>query len=387
MERGSVMSGSYLKAEHLIFREALRKFLAVEAVPHYDQWERERIIPREFWLKLGEQGFLCPWLDEAYGGLNADFAYSVVLNEELERVGTSLVGVGLHNDIVVPYLDAYGTEEQKQRWLPRCITGETITAIAMTEPGTGSDLAAIKTTAVRDGDSYILNGEKTFITNGIHADLIVVACKTDTAVKPSYKGVSLLVVERGTPGFSRGKKLDKVGLHAQDTAELIFQDARVPAANLLGEEGKGFYYLMDKLQQERLIVGISAQVAAEEMLRMTIDYVKNRKAFGQAISQFQNTQFTIAELATEVEIGRTFLDDLIDKHMAGQNVVTQVSMAKMWLTEMAKRVAGSCMQLHGGYGYMEEYPIARRYRDVPVAAIYAGTNQIMKTIIAKNLGL
>ncbi|MET3288719.1 UNVERIFIED_CONTAM: acyl-CoA dehydrogenase [Brevibacillus sp. OAP136] len=381
------MTASYLKEEHHMFRESLRKFLAIEAVPHYDQWERERMIPREFWRKLGEQGFLGAWIDEEFGGLNADFGYSVVLNEELERVGTSLIGVGLHNDIVVPYLDTYGTDEQKQRWLPRCITGETITAIAMTEPGTGSDLAAIKTTAVRDGDHYIVNGEKTFITNGIHADLIVVACKTDTTVRPAYRGVSLLVVERDTPGFTRGKKLDKVGLHAQDTAELIFQDARVPAANLLGEEGKGFYYLMEKLQQERLIVGISAQVAAEEMLRMTIEYVKNRRAFGQAISQFQNTQFAIAELATEIEIGRTFLDDLIGKHMNGENVVTQVSMAKMWLTEMAKKVASECMQLHGGYGYMEEYPIARRYRDIPVAAIYAGTNQIMKTIIAKNLGL
>ncbi|RNB91686.1 acyl-CoA dehydrogenase [Brevibacillus fluminis] len=381
------MTASYLKEEHHMFRESLRKFLAIEAVPHYDQWERERMIPREFWRKLGEQGFLGAWIDEEFGGLNADFGYSVVLNEELERVGTSLIGVGLHNDIVVPYLDTYGTDEQKQRWLPRCITGETITAIAMTEPGTGSDLAAIKTTAVRDGDHYIVNGEKTFITNGIHADLIVVACKTDTAVRPAYRGVSLLVVERDTPGFTRGKKLDKVGLHAQDTAELIFQDARVPAANLLGEEGKGFYYLMEKLQQERLIVGISAQVAAEEMLRMTIEYVKNRRAFGQVISQFQNTQFAIADLATEIEIGRTFLDDLIGKHMKGENVVTQVSMAKMWLTEMAKKVASECMQLHGGYGYMEEYPIARRYRDIPVAAIYAGTNQIMKTIIAKNLGL
>ncbi|MGO0061529.1 acyl-CoA dehydrogenase family protein [Brevibacillus fluminis] len=381
------MTATYLKEEHHMFRESLRKFLAIEAVPHYDQWERERMIPREFWRKLGEQGFLGAWIDEEFGGLNADFGYSVVLNEELERVGTSLIGVGLHNDIVVPYLDTYGTDWQKQQWLPRCITGETITAIAMTEPGTGSDLAAIKTTAVRDGDHYIVNGEKTFITNGIHADLIVVACKTDTAVRPAHRGISLLVVERDTPGFTRGKKLDKVGLHAQDTAELIFQDARVPAANLLGEEGKGFYYLMEKLQQERLIVGISAQVAAEEMLRMTIEYVKNRRAFGQTISQFQNTQFAIADLATEIEIGRTFLDDLIGKHMNGEHVVTQVSMAKMWLTEMAKKVASECMQLHGGYGYMEEYPIARRYRDIPVAAIYAGTNQIMKTIIAKNLGL
>ncbi|CAM4153099.1 acyl-CoA dehydrogenase family protein [Bacillus paramycoides] len=381
------MANTYLHEEHKIFRSALRKFLEKEAVPHYERWEQERIIPRQFWGKMGNEGFLCPWVDEKYGGLNADFAYSVILNEELERVGTSLIGIGLHNDIVVPYLDTYGTEEQKERWLPGCVSGNLITAIAMTEPGTGSDLANIKTTAVRDGDFYILNGEKTFITNGIHSDLVVVACKTNPKATPGYKGVSLIVVERGTPGFSRGKKLDKVGLHSQDTAELIFEDARVPASNLLGEEGKGFYYLMEKLQQERLVVAIGAQVAAEEMLNMTIEYTKSRKAFGQAISKFQNTQFKIAEMATEVEIGRTFLDNLIADHMEGKDIVTQVSMAKWWLTEMAKRVAGECMQLHGGYGYMEEYPIARRYRDIPVAAIYAGTNQIMKSIIAKNLGL
>ncbi|MFD3449629.1 acyl-CoA dehydrogenase family protein [Microbacteriaceae bacterium 4G12] len=381
------MSNTYLHEEHKIFRSALRKFLEKEAVPHYDQWEQERIIPRQFWDKMGNEGFLCPWVDEKYGGLNADFAYSVILNEELERVGTSLIGIGLHNDIVVPYLDAYGTEEQKERWLPRCVSGKLITAIAMTEPGTGSDLANIKTTAVRDGNSYILNGEKTFITNGIHSDLVVVACKTNPKAIPSYKGVSLIVVERGTLGFLRGKKLDKVGLHCQDTAELIFEDARVPVSNLLGEEGKGFYYLMEKLQQERLVVAIGAQVAAEEMLNMTIEYTKSRTAFGQVISKFQNTQFKIAEMATEVEIGRTFLDSLIVDHMGGKDIVTQVSMAKWWLTEMAKRVASECMQLHGGYGYMEEYSIARRYRDIPVAAIYAGTNQIMKGIIAKNLGL
>ncbi|MCI1693063.1 acyl-CoA dehydrogenase family protein [Aneurinibacillus aneurinilyticus] len=381
------MTSRYIQEEHKIFRDAFRKFLEKEAYPHYDTWEKDGIIPREFWTKMGENGFLCPWLDEKYGGLNADFAYEVIINEELERVGSSLIGLGLHNDIVVPYLDTYGTEEQKERWLPGCISGELITAIAMTEPGAGSDLAGIRTAAVRDGDHYILNGEKTFITNGIHADLAVVVCKTDPAAKPAYKGISLLVVERGTPGFSRGKKLDKVGLRSQDTAELIFDDAYVPVQNLLGEEGKGFYYLMNKLQQERLIVGIAAQIAAEEMLKLTIEYVQNRKAFGQSIGSFQNTRFKIAEMATQIEIGRTFLDDLIMNHMEGKDVVTQVSMAKWWLTDMAKQVASECMQLHGGYGYMEEYEIARRYRDIPVAAIYAGTTEIMKTIIAKNLGL
>ncbi|WCN39224.1 acyl-CoA dehydrogenase family protein [Aneurinibacillus uraniidurans] len=381
------MAGRYMQEEHKIFRDAFRKFLEKEAYPHYDTWEKDGIIPREFWTKLGENGFLCPWLDERYGGLNADFVYEVIINEELERVGSSLIGVGLHNDIVVPYLDTFGTEEQKERWLPGCISGELITAIAMTEPGAGSDLAGIRTTAVRDGDHYILNGEKTFITNGIHADLVVVVCKTDPAAKPAYKGISLLVVDRNTLGFSRGKKLDKVGLHSQDTAELIFEDARVPVQNLLGEEGQGFYYLMDKLQQERLVVAIAAQVAAEEMLKLTMEYVQNRKAFGQSIGSFQNTRFKIAEMATQIEIGRTFLDDLIVNHMAGKDVVTQVSMAKWWVTDMAKQVASECMQLHGGYGYMEEYEIARRYRDIPVAAIYAGTTEIMKTIIAKNLGL
>ncbi|MGV3487455.1 MAG: acyl-CoA dehydrogenase family protein, partial [Tuberibacillus sp.] len=378
---------SYLTDDHHMFRQSVRKFLEKEAAPYYEQWEEDRLIPRDFWLKMGEQGFLCPWVDEAYGGLEADFGYSVVLNEELERIGTGLVGVGLHNDIVVPYLSSYGTDEQKRRWLPKCITGEMITAIAMTEPGAGSDLAGIQTTARRDGDHYILNGQKTFITNGINADLVVVVVKTNPDARPAHRGISLIAVERGTPGFSRGRQLNKIGLHSQDTAELFFEDARVPAENLLGEEGKGFYYLMEKLQQERLIVAIGAQIAAEEMLKMTLDYVKERKAFGQAIAQFQNTQMKMAEMATEIKIGRTFVDDVISRHMAGEQIVTEVSMAKWWLTDMARRTATTCMQLHGGYGYMEEYPIARRYRDIPVASIYAGTNDIMKNIIAKNMGL
>jgi acyl-CoA dehydrogenase len=381
------LSARYLKEEHHIFRDAIRKFFEKEAYPYYDEWEKAGIIPREFWLKMGENGYLCPWLDERFGGFQADFAYSVVMSEELEKVGASMIGIGLHNDIVVPYLNDYGTEEQKKKWLPKCVTGEIITAIAMSEPGAGSDLAGIRTTAVKNGDHYILNGEKTFITNGIHADLIVVVCKTDPKAQPPHKGISLLVVERDTPGFSRGRKLEKVGLHSQDTAELIFEDAIVPAENLLGEEGRGFYYLMEKLQQERLLVAISAQTAAEVMFNLTKNYVKQRKAFGQAISQFQTVQFRLAEMATEIEIGRTFLDNLIEDHIAGKNIVTKVSMAKWWITEMAKKVAAESMQLHGGYGYMEEYEIARRYRDIPVSAIYAGTNEIMKTIIVKNLEL
>jgi acyl-CoA dehydrogenase len=387
-ERGAdYMKHPYLNEEHDIFRKSLRKFLDKEAYPFYEQWEEDRMIPRSFWRKMGEQGFLCPDLEEKYGGSEVDWGFSVVINEELERVGTGLIGIGLHSDIVVPYIKAYGTEEQKQRWLPRCVTGEIITAIAMTEPGTGSDLANIKTTARLEGDHYILNGQKTFITNGIQSDLIIVACKTDLQTVPKHKGVSLLVVERDSPGFSRGRKLNKIGLHCQDTAELIFEDCKIPKNNLLGEEGKGFVYLMEKLQQERLLVAIGAQTAAEVMLKMTFDYVKSREAFGKPIGQFQNTQFTMAEMATDIEMGRAFLDQLIAEHIEGGNVVTKVSMAKWKLTENAKKIAAECLQLHGGYGYMEEYEIARRFRDIPVASIYAGTNEIMKTIIAKNLGL
>ncbi|MFI8708435.1 acyl-CoA dehydrogenase family protein [Bacillus sp. NPDC077411] len=381
------MKHAYLEEEHHIFREAFRKFLEKEAYPHYNQWEKDGIIPRSLWRKMGENGFLCPMVEERYGGAEADFGYSVVINEELEKVGSSLVGIGLHNDIVVPYLTAYGTEEQKRRWLPKCVSGEYITAIAMTEPGAGSDLASIRMAARKEGDHYVVNGEKIFITNGIHADLVVVVCKTDTTVKPAHKGISLLVLERGMEGFKRGKKLEKVGLHSQDTAELIFEDVKVPVSNLLGEEGKGFYYLMDKLQQERLIVAIAAITAAEVMLCLTKDYVKERKAFGKSISDFQTVQFRLAEMYTEIEIGRTFVNECITAHMQGENIVTKVSMAKWWITAIAKKVAAECMQLHGGYGYMEEYEIARRYRDIPVSAIYAGTNEVMKNIIAKSMGL
>ncbi|MDM5190371.1 acyl-CoA dehydrogenase family protein [Bacillus sp. DX4.1] len=381
------MRHKYLQEEHHIFRDAFHKFLEKEAYPYYNEWEKEGMIPRSLWTSMGNKGFLCPMVDEQYGGAGTDFGYSVVINEELEKVGSSLIGIGLHNDIVVPYFTQYGTEEQKQRWLPKCVSGEYITAIAMTEPGTGSDLASIGTTAKKEGDYYVVNGEKTFITNGIHADLIVVVCKTDTSVKPAHQGMSLLVLERGMEGFKRGKKLKKIGLHSQDTAELIFEDVKVPALNLLGEEGKGFYYLMEKLQQERLIVAVAAKTAAEVMLHVTKNYVQERKAFGKNISDFQTVQFRLAEMYTEIEIGRTFVDDCIAAHMNGENIVTKVSMAKWWLTDLAKKVSAECVQLHGGYGYMEEYEIARRYRDIPVSTIYAGTNEIMKNIIAKSMGL
>lgn len=379
---------SFLTEEHELFRRSLRKMLEREAYPFFEEWEKNREIPREFWLKMGDNGFLCPWIDEAYGGLGLDFMYSVILNEELERVGQGLSsGVCLHSEIASPYIQKIGTEEQKQKWLPKCLSGEVITAIAMTEPGAGSDLVNIKTTARRDGDYYILNGEKTFITNSISSDLVIVVCKTDNQITPVHKGISLIIVEKGTEGFKKGKKLNKIGMHSGETGELIFEDAKVPVENLLGEEGKGFYYLMENLQQERLVVAIQCQVEAEEMLRITIDYVKTRQAFGQTISKFQNTQFRIAEMATEIELGRTYLNQITIRHMNGEKLTKEVSMAKWWISEMAKRVAAECLQLHGGYGYMEEYEIARRYRDIPVASIYAGSTEIMKTIIAKQLDL
>lgn len=378
--------GNLFTEEHEMFRKSLRKMLDKEAYPYFEEWEEKRDVPRAFWRKLGENGFLCPMISEENGGLGLDFGYSMILTEELERVGAGLAsGIALHSDIVPPYIEAYGTEEQKRRWLPKSVTGELISAVAMTEPGAGSDLAGISTTARKEGDYYILNGEKTFITNGINADYVVVVCKTDPQATPAYKGISLLVVEAGTPGFKKGKKLDKIGMHSADTGELIFEDARVPAENLLGEDGKGFYYLMDKLQQERLIVAVEVQIEAEEMLRLTTNYVKERKAFGSRIADFQNTQFKLAEMATEIDIGRTYINSLAAKHIAGEEIVKEVSMAKWWISEMAKRVASECLQLHGGYGYMEEYEIARRYRDIPVAAIYAGTTEIMKGIIAKQI--
>lgn len=382
------MKAAFITEEHELFRDSLRKMLEKEAYPSYDQWERDQKIPREFWLKMGENGFLCPWVAEEYGGLGLDFSYSMILIEELQKVGAGLASsVTLHTDIVSPYISSFGTEEQKQKWLPKCISGEVITAVAMTEPGAGSDLANIKTTARCEGENYIVNGEKTFITNGIYADLVVVVCKTDPKASPAHRGMSLLLVENGIEGFKRGKKLDKIGQHCSDTGELIFEDAKVPVSNLLGAEGKGFYYLMGKLQQERLVVAIECLVEAEEILRQTIDYVKNRQAFGTSISKFQNTQFKIAEMATEIELGRTFINQVTERHAKGETLMKEVSMAKWWVSELAKRVGAECLQLHGGYGYIEEYEIARRYRDIPVASIYAGSSEIMKTIIAKQLEL
>jgi acyl-CoA dehydrogenase len=311
----------------------------------------------------------------------------VIVMEELANAYESGFAISLHSDIVVPYLATYGTDEQRQRWLPGCAAGELITAIAMTEPGTGSDLAAITTTAVKDGTDYVINGAKTFISNGQLCDLVIVAAKTDPDPSHAHRGISLFVVEAGRAGFTKGKKLEKMGMASQDTSELFFEDCRVPAANRLGAEGAGFLMLMQKLQQERLCVAIGAQAGAEQVLKDTIAYTKERHAFGKPIAKFQNTQFKLVECATQVEIGRAFLDRVTAEHVAGKHLVTECSMAKLWQTEMAQQVIDTCLQFFGGYGYMLEYPVSRAFMDARVQRIYAGTNEIMKVIIAKQLGL
>jgi acyl-CoA dehydrogenase len=383
-ERG-MNESTFDTEEHQIFRDSFRKFVAREITPHVPEWEKERAVPRSIWLKMGEQGYLCPWLPEEYGGLGLGFDYSVIINEELLRGNAFGVEVPLHSDVATPYIYSYASAEMKEKWLRGCTTGETITAIGLTEPNTGSDLAAIRTRAVRDGDSYVINGQKTFITNGYFADLIVVACKTDPDA--GHRGISLILVDKDAPGFQRGRKLEKMGYHMQDTAELFFEDCRVPAKNLLGEEGKGFKYMMAKLQQERLEVSIKSQVLAEEALKEALNYVKVREAFGKPIGNFQYNAFRLADMATEVQLGRTFLNSLITEHIAGQNIVQKVSMAKYWLGEMVNRIAYQAVQLHGGYGYMEEYRVCKIYQDVRCLSIFAGTSEIMKLIISRGLGL
>jgi acyl-CoA dehydrogenase len=373
------------------FRQVFRKFVAREITPHVEEWEHARAVPRELWKKMGAQGFLCPWLPEKYGGLDAPVRYSLqVINEELVRGDGFGVGVPLHSDVATPYLYSYGTEELKERLLPTTTSGEAICAIGLTEPNAGSDLAAIRTKAVKDGDHYVINGSKTFITNGINADIVVVACKVHSSSggNGSGNGISLIVVEPGQcPGFSRGRQLEKMGYHMQDTAELFLEDCRVPASNLLGEEGKGFKYMMEKLARERLEVTVKCQAMAEECFKEGLEYGKVREAFGQPIVNFQHNAFKIAEMATDIEIGRNFLSTLIEEFERGENINTKVSMAKAWIGEMVNRIAYQAVQLHGGYGYMEEYRICRLYRDARSLSIFAGTTEIMKLIIARSLGI
>ncbi len=372
--------------EHRIFRDSFRKFLKQEIVPHIEAWEDAGIVPRDVWTKMGRAGFLCTAIPEQYGGPGADFLHAVIIIEELANCNFSGLGIRLHSDVVTPYLLDYATEDQKRKYLPRCVSGELITAIGMSEPNTGSDLAAIRTTAVQQGDEFVINGQKTFISNGVNCDLIVLAARDPSEPDP-HRAIDLYLVEAGTPGYDKGRRLKKVGWHAQDTAELFFSDCRVPRENRLGEKGTGFKKMMSHLQPERLVIAIWAVAAAEFMLKETIAYVKNREVFGKPVARYQNTQFEIAEMATEIRLGRNHVDKLIMEHMAGENIVTEVSMAKYWTTEMAFRVADRCMQLFGGYGYCEEYPIARAWRDIRVNRILGGTNEIMKVVIAKTLGL
>ena len=371
--------------EHSDFRKVFKKFVAKEITPFREEWDKAGIVPRDLWLKMGKQGFLCPWPPEQYGGLDVDVRYSLlIVNEELAWGDGFNVGVPLHSDVATPYLYSYGTEDLKRRLLPKTTTGEGICAVGLTEPDAGSDLASIRTSAVKDGDHYIINGQKTFITNGMSADIIMTACKVVSTT--GQKGISMIVVEGDTPGLTR-RKLHKMGQDGQDTAELAFEDCRVPAANLLGEEGQGFKYMMEKLARERLEVCVKCQAMAEEAFREALEYAKVREAFGRRIGDFEHNAFKLAEMATEVELGRNFLETLIAEYSSGENINQRVSMAKAWLGELVNRVAYHAVQIHGGYGYMEEYRVSRLYRDVRALSILAGTTEIMKLIIARGLGL
>jgi acyl-CoA dehydrogenase len=381
------MDRTLFNADHDAFRQAFRQFVEREIKPHQSRWREQGQVDRDIWRKAGAQGFLCPWLEEKWGGAGADFICSVVIMEELARAYESGFAMGLHSDIIVPYLHSFGTDEQRARWLPDCASGELVTALAMTEPGTGSDLAAIATTAVKDGDEYILNGAKTFISNGQLCDLVIVAAKTDPNPDNAHRGISLFVVEANRKGFARGKRLHKMGMASQDTSEMFFEDCRVPAGNLLGVEGGGFMMMMQKLQQERLVVAIGAIAGAEQVLADTIAYTKERKAFGKPISKFQNTQFKLVECLAKVEVGRAYVDKVVAEHVAGKHLVKECSIAKFWITDTAQEVVDTCLQFFGGYGYMLEYPVTRAFMDARVQRIYAGTNEIMKVIVAKQLGL
>ena len=370
--------------EHEQFRSAFRGWLDKEVVPNHEQYERDGITPRELWLAAGAQGFLGLTVPEQYGGGGTDdYRFAAVMQEEVSYTGVigSANGFTLHNDIVLPYFIGLCNDEQKARWLPNMVSGECITAIAMTEPNTGSDLANIRTTAVRHGDTYVVNGSKTFITNGINSDAVIVAVKTDPDAK--HRGMSLLVIERGMKGFERGRNLDKLGMHAQDTAELFFTDVEVPVANLLGEEGKGFYYLMLNLAQERLGMAVGALGVCQAAMDQTLAYTKERKAFGQPVGQFQHNKFLLAELSTEVQIGQVYVDRCVELHCAGQLSPEQAAAAKFWTTELQNKVVDRCLQLHGGYGYMLEYPIARAWADSRIQTIYGGTSEIMREIVGR----
>nr|WP_229773626.1 acyl-CoA dehydrogenase family protein [Iodidimonas muriae] len=367
-------------SDHDMFRDSVRTFFARHMHPHKEQWRKDGIIPREFWTKAGEAGLLCPSIPEEYGGAGGDFRFNAIVDEELGYGGTA-AGFSVHSDICASYLLHYGSEEMKKTWLPKMASGEAVAAIAMTEPGTGSDLQGIKTTAKRDGNHYVINGQKTFISNGQHADIIIVVAKTDPDA--GAKGTSLILVEADREGVSRGRNLEKMGQKAADTSELFFDSVRVPITNCIGDEGMGFVYLMQELPQERLVIAVAAAAAAQHAFDITVDYVKGRKAFGRPIASFQNTRFKLAEMKTEIEVGWAFVDQCTRRHLEGKLDAQGGAMAKLWLSEMQGRVVDQCVQLHGGYGYMMEYDIAQHYVDARVQRIYGGTSEIMKELISR----
>lgn len=379
----TILPRTLFSEEHQLFRDQVRRFCDVEIVPHHLQWEKDQRVPKAIWEKAGQHGMLCCWVPENYGGPGAGILFDIIVGEELGRIGATGPSFPLHSGIVAPYLVDFGTESVKRRFLPGMVRGEKIGAIAMTEPGTGSDLAAIRTTAVEAGDGWLINGQKTFITNGHNADVIVVACSTDRSL--GSKGISLFVVDAESEGFSRGRNLEKIGQHAQDTAELFFTDVFVPRENLLGDPGKGFIYMMKELAQERLITSVQCQARAEGAFETTVAYVKERKAFGQSIFDFQNTRFKLAELKATLQAGRAYCDRLIELRLSGELDAAQAAAGKLWHSETLGRIVDECLQLHGGYGYMTEYPIGRAYVDARIERIYAGTSEIMKEIIARSL--
>jgi len=376
---------AWMTEDLVLLEDQARRFIAAEFAPHLDKWHEDHFYPREVWSKAGAAGLLCASIPEEYGGAGGTFAHEAVIDREYSLAGFDSFGAPLHSGIVAPYILNYGTEEQKRRWLPKLATGEMVGAIAMSEPGTGSDLQGVRTTAKKSGNGYVLNGSKTFITNGQHANLIIVVAKTDATL--GAKGVSLMVVETDdASGFRRGRKLKKLGMDSADTSELFFEDVALPAESLLGvEEGQGFYQLMKELPQERLIVSTHAVAMIERALALTLDYVKQRQAFGKKIIEFQNTQFTLAECKSEATVAKVFLDHCIERHVRGALDTTTASMAKYWLTDLLGKIVDRCLQLFGGYGYMDEYPISRLYRDARVMRIYAGSNEIMKLLIARSL--
>jgi acyl-CoA dehydrogenase len=370
--------------DHEAFRQTVRSFLQKEGVPHVNEWEENKLVPKSFWMKAGEIGMLCPTAPEAYGGLGLDFGYNAIVDEEMSYNGVP-AGFSLQSDIVAGYIETYGSEEQKQHWLPKMVSGEVITAIAMTEPGTGSDLQAIRTSAKKDGNHYVINGSKTYITNGQNTDLTLVVAKTDPDAKPAWKGMSIILVESDRDGFKKGRKLNKIGMEAADTSELFFEDVRVPITNCLGEEGKGFIYLMSQLPQERLSIAVSVQASAQKAFDETVEFTKTRKAFAGMVFDFQNTRFVLADLKAKLQVGWAHLDWAIARHLKGELTNEEGAAAKLWHTDLQWEVMDKCLQLHGGAGYMNEYPIARAWRAARVTRIFGGTNEIMKELIGRSL--